>query len=75
MGHFGIWSDDDTVMFRHSLIPPSTVMDISHMCDFVTKTVIAEINRYYPVFQFVIWGGKSPAEAIEAAMLETIGNA
>ena len=34
-----------------------------------------EINRYFPVFQFVIWGGKSPSDAIESAMLETLGNA
>lgn len=44
-------------------------------CEMVTRTIIAEINRYFPVFQFVIWGGKSPSDAIEAAMLETIGNA
>ncbi|MEZ5759231.1 MAG: YbjN domain-containing protein [Emcibacteraceae bacterium] len=75
MGHFGIWSDDETLMFRHSLIPPTIGIDVSNICDLVTRTVIAEINRYYPVFQFVIWGGKSPSEAIEAAMLETIGNA
>jgi hypothetical protein len=26
-------------------------------------------------FQFVLWGGKSPAEALEAAMLECVGEA
>ena len=75
MGHFSVWSDDDTIMFRHSMVPPSNGVDIVAACDLVTRTVIAEIDRYYPVFQFVIWGGKSPAEAIEAAMLETVGNA
>ena len=34
-----------------------------------------ECERFYPAFQFVVWGGKKPAEAIEAAILETCGEA
>ncbi len=75
MGHFAIWSEDDTIMFRQSFVPATNAADVASASDLVTRTVIAEIDRYYPVFQFVIWGGKSPVEAIEAAMLETQGNA
>ncbi len=75
MGHFSVWSDDDTVMYRNSIIPPSNATDIAGACDFATKTIMAEIDRYFPVFQFVIWGGKSPQDAIEATMLDTVGNA
>ena len=75
MGSFTIWSDEDTIMFRHSIVPPTNGVDVNASCDLINRTILAEINRYYPVFQFVIWGGKSPAEAIEAAMLETVGNA
>jgi len=39
------------------------------------EIAITECERFYPAFQFVIWGGKSPAEAIAAAMLETVGEA
>ena len=28
-----------------------------------------------PVFQFVLWGGKSPGEAIAAALIDTHGEA
>lgn len=75
MGYFTIWSDEETIMFRHSIVPPTNGADTTASCDLVNRTIVAEIDRYYPVFQFVIWGGKSPAEAIEATMLETIGNA
>ncbi len=75
MGYFSLWSDDNTVMFRLSIIPSGNRSDIADACDIVTKTIIAEINRYFPVFQFVIWGGKSPKDAFEATMLETVGNA
>jgi hypothetical protein len=36
---------------------------------------ITECERFYPAFQFVLWGGKTPAEALEAAMLECVGEA
>lgn len=75
LGHFGVWVDDNTVLFSHSLVLSTDTADVVSTCDLVTKSVIMEIDRYYPVFQFVIWGGKSPEDAIEAAMLETVGNA
>ena len=75
MGHFAIWADDETIMFRHSFVPATNGADVVAACDLVTRTIIAEINRYFPVFQFVLWGGKKPHEAIEAAMLETVGTA
>jgi len=62
-------------MFRHAIIPTDNQADTAASCERVSSVIIEEINRYYPVFQFVIWGGKTPKEAIDAAMLETIGNA
>ncbi|MBT6032533.1 MAG: hypothetical protein HOH19_08150 [Kordiimonadaceae bacterium] len=75
MGYFSIWSDDNSIMFRSSFVPSTDANDTAQACDIVTKTIFAEINRYFPVFQFIIWGGKTPEDAIEATMLETVGNA
>ncbi|MBV8614258.1 MAG: hypothetical protein JOY66_10870, partial [Acetobacteraceae bacterium] len=36
---------------------------------------ITECERFFPAFQFVLWGGKTPREALEAAMLECVGEA
>ena len=36
---------------------------------------IQESERFYPAFQSVVWGGKSPAEALEIALFETIAEA
>ena len=36
---------------------------------------ITECERFFPAFQFVLWGGKPPAEALAAAMLECVGEA
>jgi hypothetical protein len=36
---------------------------------------LTECERFFPAFQFVLWGGKPPAEALEAAMLDCVGEA
>ena len=32
-------------------------------------------DRFYPAFDFLVKGGKSPAEAMAACMFETVGQA
>ncbi len=36
---------------------------------------IGECDRFFPAFQFLVWGGKSPTEAVRSALLETVGEA
>jgi hypothetical protein len=36
---------------------------------------ITECERFFPAFQLVLWGGKSPAEALQMAMLDCVGEA
>ena len=43
--------------------------------ELLVESAIEECERFYPVFQFVLWGGKSPAEAMAAALIETLGEA
>ena len=38
-------------------------------------SALTKCERFYPAFQFVLWGGKKPAEALEAAMLDCAGMA
>jgi hypothetical protein len=35
--------------------------------------VIKASEKYYPSFQFVIWGGNTAEQAIENALFETVG--
>jgi hypothetical protein len=36
---------------------------------------LAECERFYPAFQYAIWGGKSASDAVAAAMIDTVGEA
>ncbi|MGV8841182.1 MAG: YbjN domain-containing protein, partial [Bauldia sp.] len=36
---------------------------------------IEACERYYQAFQFVVWAGKTAAEALATVMFETVGEA
>lgn len=75
LGHFDLWSEEGVPMFRHTVLvrggPALTPTQLEEMIE----VSIGECERFYPAFQFVLWGGKAPDEAIEASMLETVGEA
>ena len=77
IGHFELWSAGGSVVFRHATLldEQDGVLLHTDQAEAVIDAAIGELDRFYPVFQFVLWGGKSPAEAIAAAMVETHGEA
>ncbi len=77
LGHFELWTGSGTLVFRHATLlemadGPAIDPD---QADALVESALGELDRFYPVFQFVLWGGKSPAEALTAAMVETHGEA
>ncbi len=77
LGHFELWSGNGAIAFRHATLlecQEGPTLD-PDQADALIDSAIGELDRFYPVFQFVLWGGKSPAEAIAAAMVETRGEA
>ena len=75
LGHFDLWSDEGIPMFRHAMLlrggPDPSAQQVEALIDIAVR----ECERFYPAFQFVIWGGKTAEEAVEMAMLETVGEA
>jgi hypothetical protein len=77
IGHFELWSSDGAILFRHAVLldtAEEAALSIAQVHTLV-DAAIDECERYYPVFQFVLWGGKSPREALAAALIETEGEA
>ena len=77
IGHFEQWSSDGAILFRHAVLldgadDATLSMPQAHA---LVDAALDECERYYPVFQFVLWGGKSPRDALTAAMVETEGEA
>ena len=75
VGHFDLWSDDGLPVYRHALLTRGAGPVSLEQLEDVVDIAFTESERYYPAFQYVIWGGKSPADAMAAAMFETAGEA
>jgi len=65
------------VLFRHAaLLDGQEHVGLTlDQAELLVEAAIDECERFYPVFQFVLWGDKTPREAIAAALIETRGEA
>jgi hypothetical protein len=75
LGHFDMWASDGDLLYRHATAIDAETSISANQAEILIQAAIAECERFYPVFQFVLWAGKRPVEAIELAMLETAGEA
>ncbi len=75
LGHFELWSDEGMIIFRHASLMEDQASLSSSQIEALTHAALTECERFYPVFQFVIWADKEPEAAVEAAMLDTLGEA
>lgn len=74
-GHFDVWAEEGLLMFRHALLYRDGAGATSGQLEDLVEISLHECERFFPAVQFVPWGGKLPAEAMAAAMLETEGEA
>lgn len=75
LGHFDLWTEDQTIVFRYSvLLPESGALDASQARQLIHGAAEA-VDRFLPAFNFLVWGGKSPEDALAASLFETQGNA
>lgn len=75
VGHFDLWSSGDQVVFRHALLLPGGSEPSPDQCEITMRLALEACERYFQAFQFVVWAGKSAAEALDTAMFETAGEA
>ena len=75
LGHFDLCVDEPVPMFRHTILLRGLGGIAVEQLEDLVDIAVTECERFYPAFQFVLWGGKSPEQAVEAAMLETVGEA
>lgn len=75
LGHFDVWSNGGVVLYRHGLMLGEDGLLGPGQAQMVVEAAIEECDRFYPVFQFILWGDKTPAEALAAAMVDAAGEA
>jgi hypothetical protein len=75
IGHFGIDSEDGGPVYRHAVLLRGAAGASAESLEDMVDIALTECERFFPAFQFVLWGGKPPAEALAAAMLDCVGEA
>jgi len=75
LGHFDIWSNGDVLLYRHgALLGDHGTLSLVQ-AQALVETAIDECDRFYPAFQFVLWGDKSPRVALDSALVDAAGEA
>ncbi len=75
IGHFDLWADRGLPVFRAALLLRGSGGATVEQLEDLVDIALTESERFYPAFQYVTWGGKTPSEAVDAALFETVGEA
>lgn len=75
LGHFDVWSNGMVLLYRHALMLGDDGLLSLGQAQTAVEAAIEECDRFYPAFQFILWGDKSPTEALAAAMVDAAGEA
>lgn len=73
LGHFDLWSEDGVLLFRHGSLVGRQVEP--SVCGDLIDLAISTCERFFPAFQYLMWGGKTPELALASALLEPQGEA
>lgn len=74
-GHFDIAYGDTGIVYRNSAVLPLGQGIDDCQAEILLRGAMDAFERFYPAFNFVVWGGMSPEAALDAAVAETVGNA
>ena len=74
LGHFELWEDGE-VIFRHGMALMTGEQPSLAQAAAMIDVAVEAADRFFPAFDFLVQGAKSPSEAIAACMFETMGEA
>ena len=75
LGHFDVWSNGGVLLYRHGLMLGDEGLLSPTQAQVSVEAAIEECDRFYPAFDFLLTGAKTPAEAMKACLFETAGTA
>jgi hypothetical protein len=74
LGHFELWEDGE-IIFRHGMALMTGEQPSLAQAAAMIDVAVEAGDRFYPAFDFLVRGNKSPQDAIAACMFETVGEA
>jgi len=75
LGHFELWAEDGEIVFRNAMSLPHGERPTMAQAASMIDAAVEAADRFFPAFDFLLKGGKSPKDAMAACMFETVGTA
>ena len=75
IGHLDAAPGAPGIVYRHTLLSGGPDALRSSELETLIDAALTSCERCVPAVMFLLWGGKRPAEAVAAAMIETAGEA
>ncbi|MGC6391750.1 MAG: YbjN domain-containing protein [Alphaproteobacteria bacterium] len=74
LGHFDLWREEETVVFRHGVLLHAGGTS-AEQWECLLQIAVETCERFYPAFHLLMQTDLSPADALTASMFETFGEA
>jgi len=75
LGHFDVWHEEGKPTWRHAVIFRDGPVPNDQQIADIVGTALDDCERYFPAFREVIENGTDSQLALEAAIVETVGQA
>lgn len=69
-GHFDYWAKDGAMVYRDAICLAGGAALRSEQAMALLASALDAAERGYPACQYVVWAGKSPEDAIDAALFD-----
>ncbi len=74
-GAFTYWSEQKLMVYRYGLLMSGGQGASPEQIDALITAAVLASERYYPAFQLVLWGDRTPRDAMQVAIAEAYGRA
>ncbi|MDX5401856.1 MAG: YbjN domain-containing protein [Rhodobacterales bacterium] len=74
-GAFTFWAAQKLMVWRYGLVLSGEQVASAEQIDTLINAAVMSAERYYPAFQLVVWGERTPADALQVAIAEAYGRA
>ncbi len=75
LGHLDLWPNEDTIVFRHTLLIPGREQASDEEISMSLAAGVSAMDRLFPALKLVIEDGAGPEAALASCLFETDGEA
>ena len=74
-GAFTFWAAQKLMVYRYGLVLSGGQMATPEQIDTLIMAAVLNAERYYPAMQLLVWGDRTPKDALQVAIAEAYGRA